>query len=324
MRTAEVAARSDAEAISALFDESYVSALHPAREPAFVRASIGAGDPWFIHREAGAIVGCLSAGRLAWSGVRELRFMAVDPSVRTRGIGVSLYHAAIHEALAQDDCELLFARTRQRVTTSFGEDPSILPMTVTGHDGGVEFANGSHEIHLLMSAVNPRTAPQRARLDPAEPAAALYEAVAWAHRPAERDVAALEPFVLSPQPSTWWTDDFRHLRDGRNADLPTIDGGSPRRALARVERLVRRHAAAGVRHVGAVVPATQVEFARDLGALGFRPTAYLPAWYASGGVRHDCVRLARVSGAVSTNGQDDHIDRWDRMLGGFAAAEPAR
>ncbi|MCU1499708.1 MAG: hypothetical protein JWM47_3661 [Acidimicrobiales bacterium] len=269
-------------------------------------------------------MGCLSAGRLPWSGVRELRFMAVDPSARTRGIGVNLYYSAIREALAQDDCEVLFARTRQRATTRFGEDPSILPMTVTGHDGGVEFANGSHETHLFMSAVNPWTMPQRATLDPSEPGAALYDEVAWTCRPAERPAPALDAFVVAPQPRRWWTDGFAHLRQGRNADLPPIGGCSRRRALAEAERLVNRHIRAGVRHVSAVVPATQVEFARDLGELGFTPTAYLPAWYADGDVRHDCVLLTRVTGPVSTNGQDGHIDRWDALLQGFISASRRR
>lgn len=310
----DIAEVGDAPAIAALFRVAYARTLHPCGDPAFVRASLAAGDPWFVHRQGSAVVSCFSAGLLPWTGVRELRFLAVHPDARIQGIAAQLTGALTRWVVADGSCDLVRACTRTRTSTKIAAALPFHDLAVTGHDGGVEFAEGRHEVHLEMSGVNGDNVVVRAATAPGSAASALYEAVGWDSRPPDRAVAPLTDHVLAPQLGQWWTDEFAHDRERLSFDLPAIGNCSRRQALEEVRQQLHRCDRTGVRHVSAVVPASRPCFVRALGRLGFRPTAYLPAWYLSEGVRHDCFRLSRAPDTADSNGQDDHIGRWDHLL----------
>lgn len=309
----EVADLADAPALAELFRSSYQTPNHPARDPGWVRASIRSGELWMVVRDHERIVGCLTAAPLPWTGTVELRAMAVAPDVRKRHLAGAVYLATVRHLQSRSDWELLVANTRLPAVTHFGQCPAVLPMAVTGHDGGSQFVDGRHEVHVTMSGPNRYAMPSRAAAVPGSVASRLMEAVDWDALPPEHPADPLAEHVVAPQAQTWWTDEFPHLANGE-ASIPAIAAETGAAALAEVVRRVQGHDQLGVHHVSAVVPASHEGFLRDLCGLGFRPTAFLPAWYADGGVRHDCVLMARWSGNPATNGQDNHIDRWDQLL----------
>jgi hypothetical protein len=55
-----------------------------------------------------------------------------------------------------------------------------------------------------------------------------------------------------------------------------------------------------VRHLACYVLWDRLGLAADLGALGFRATAYLPGWYLRDGLRHDCLMLTWLARGETT------------------------
>ncbi|MCU1496587.1 MAG: hypothetical protein JWM47_540 [Acidimicrobiales bacterium] len=302
----------DAPAVATLFQNSYQTPDHPARDPGFVRASIAAGDLWVVVRDGSRMVACLSTGHLPWTGAVELRFMAVAPGVRDQSLGSLIAVSAVDHLIATPGWTLVVAYSRGPAITRISEKAVDLRFVVTGHDGGRQWVHERHETHVVLLGLNPGHLPVQPATEAGSLSQRLLAHLAWPALSTEREIAPPDRFVVGPQATEWWTDDFAHLSPGE-LTLPDI-GGSRHRALTEVARRVQVHDDRGGRYVSAVVPAAHERFLRDLRGLGFRPTAYLPTWYADVRVRHDCVLMVRPPGEADANGQEVHIDRWDQLL----------
>lgn len=333
----------DAEALAALFRVTYPESSHPCRDPGFVRGSLAAGDDlWLVADAEGTIVACTGLVWHGWSGLFETCRSVTHPDWRGRGLARGLYERALTIAYSRPGTALTVGWPRSRAMFELMSVGLARPLVITGHDGALNVVGGAREFHLLGVTV------ERARLRRLAPSTPAWRVL----RPFLVD-AVLAPLGLPDEPGAYpadwvagppggerlarqgWQVSFARQVGGA-ASAP--DGAEPGVQVTGLGAETWRDGAAGVRavlracpraaHVSVCVLADKDLLVAALRDLGFRVTAYLPAYFSAGGRRHDCLLLCRRSAATAPrcHGTEELVVRFDGGLnpGGGGRADGLR
>jgi GNAT superfamily N-acetyltransferase len=321
----------DAEALAALFGVIYEDSSHPCRDPDFIRRSLaGSDDLWLVADAGGTIAACTGLAWHAWNELFETCRSLTHPDWRGRGLARRLYERALTVAYARPDTALTIGWPRSRSMFELMSVGLARPLVITGHDGAPNVVGGEREFHLLGVTAD------RARLRRVAPRTPSWRAL----RPFLVD-AVLAPLGLDDEPGVYpgdWvagpTGGEQLSRQGWRVSFTRQSGGAtPALDDARLAVQVTgicaetwRDAAAGVgallrafshaAHVSVHVLADKELLIAALRELGFRVTAYLPAWFPAGQRRHDCLLLCRRTAAIvpRCHGTEDLVARFDAGL----------
>jgi len=295
----------DAEPIAQLFQIVYRESSHPCKEAAFVRATFHSGrDFWLVAVANGRVVACTAMQRQPWNGVFESCRSVTHPEFRCHGLGGLLYQRILDQVSRRPDFTYVFGFPRTRGMLRLLCADVELPFVILGHDGAMNVANGCREYHLVGMTTNNRE-PLR-------------------HVVSERGNVASAPFlqrqVLSRlgmigEVGSYPSDlvvgpvgEQQAVVDGVVIEY-RFDANLPNRALE-LMRVEAPGKDAGVvccaletflaqfptvAHVSMNILSDKEELIGQLQHLGFEVSAYLPAWYVSGGRRYDCLMLIRQS-----------------------------
>jgi len=315
----------DAERLSFLFREAYRSSSHPCKDPSFLRQSLASGDRWILALDGDRIAGCTAGVWNAWNRVYETGRTVASPEHRGAGLGQRLVELCYRDLYSRPDCELTVGFPRSVVMLRVAQKDPNAPFVVTGHDGGINVANGQREFHLLGLTRNPRrgvrhvAAPPAAIREVEEVAGSVVQALGLEtdHGPYPATAITGPRGDRQARIGAWsirydWNPECpsRSLQLTA-ADGPTGDGAS---LVGALETLLRRHPEA--EHVHAFVLADKRRLSEEMQRVGFRVTAYLPAWHHERGRRYDCLMLARRTGIQEpvTHGTGEIVNHFEMGL----------
>ncbi|MCU1453283.1 MAG: hypothetical protein JWN46_1429 [Acidimicrobiales bacterium] len=306
-----------AEPIGRLFAETYGGANHPMSDPLEFQRSHLAGDIWMVAHHDGGVVGCIAMRDVGWDGVLELGCLVLASGHTGRGLAGRLHGEVLAEAVRNADFEVVLCQYRSKKSASMGTSHEMLPVHVTGHDGGIIAIDGESEVHLMSVGANPERQIRRSSLPASHPLHAFAAEVPWLATTRPIEAARPDQFIVSPadpgaiQPGRPGVDG--HGPDVDTVLVPPIQAATTLAALRQLARATEAVRAARV--VTAFALADKVDLVRSSRDLGYRPTAWLPAWWTDGHQRHDCVMLTRSDGLAQG---DPHVldlgMAWERQL----------
>jgi hypothetical protein len=296
-----------------------------------VRSSIESrAASWLVATSEDRVLACAANVPHQWNQTYEPGRLVVHPEFRRLRLGQELYGRAMQDAYRRDDCDMAIGFPRTDGAYRLVASDTGAPAIVTGHDGGMNVAGGMREYHLVFVTRNPHRA--LSRVIPSGSAIAVspfVEREISAHLSLATEVGSFPDRSIVGPPSVQQAD----VGDGVLSYI--YDAGSPCGSLQitdlspataapdRVAGAVERFLAGfpSVAHVSAYVLIHQEQLIRRMRRMGFRATAYLPAWHVSGGKRYDCVMLVRRSfeEEPAAHGIGDVIARFNENLSGFFA-----
>jgi hypothetical protein len=293
----------DAEQLAQLFALTYQVSSHPCQDPQYVRASLqDPDDTWFVYMEGGKILACLGHKYYAWNHAYEIVRGITHPAYQSLGLATVLAQQSCDDACQRADGDLLFGFPRNRSMArilSHLVEPPLLP---TGHDGGMNIANGVREYHLVSLAF-PRDRRIR-RLVPSHNTIAhsrwiteqLLRAFSF-----DTQTAAYPPAYIvgpaSPQQARIGSSAFTYCYDpvdlsGALQITSLTDASADMAYIAQAfAQFLTRFPAA--QHISAAVLVDKEALIGHMRRMGFAITAYLPAWYVLARQRYDCVLLVK-------------------------------
>ncbi len=306
----------DAAGIAGLFQKAYGSSSHPCKDPDFIKSTIGS-DVWRIAVDDGAVVACTAGTRHEWNQMYERVRAVTDPTYRARGLMRHLMDSVIENMVAQPDCDLILGVTRGRAIMRLVEKETHPPLVVTGHDGGMNVANGRREYHMIGFSVPPGRQPRRVMADcplpytsslMTEPLFSRFDFATFkGPYPSFHIVGPRSPHHISVE--NWR---LNYAYDSRGDSLhitglsgPETDSKQALDGLASCLQVARE-----TEHTVAYVLYDKADFIRGMYELGFRISAVLPGWYTDGTERYDCLMLTRCTSPVppAANGLEDMIE----------------
>jgi alkylation response protein AidB-like acyl-CoA dehydrogenase len=318
----------EAPQIAALFRQTYQESSHPCKDPDFVAKTFASNDErWFVGAVGDRIVACTSSIRHAWNGVYECCRSVTLTEFRGSGLGKRLYAKCLEETCVRRNCDRTISNPRSWAMFRL-MSRDIHPATVLlGHDGAMNVANGQREFHLV-GMTSSGHGPLR-HVIPAGSKIATDPFVAdEILRPLNvvSQVGEYPPeVVVGPECGQNWASGAFSFRLKYEPSCPSgalevlgvreiSNGRISAPALAMAFRELSR-SFAEARHVSVSVLVDKEDVILELAELGFRMTAYLPAWHrdAATGQRFDAVQLVRRLGEETPvmHGTQDAIARFD-------------
>lgn len=300
--------RADLRALAQLFRDTYHHATHPCANEAYLGQLIDTDRiRCVVAVDEGRIVGCITANRLRASGVVEIGSLVVRPDCRLQRIGQQLSDEIVRLVMADTRCDIVVAFVRSPGTYRLSTRIA-LSMRAAGHDGGMNVVCGMREHHVLAMASNPGATIRRVR-----PLVSPPGIERMLSRQAGIESVTGRPPVRWTVPSLW-------ERVDRDTDPACVEldcpppGGTTRMALRYLLQESNRFAHVDHQHV--FVLAERIELIDGLARRGFESTAYLPAWFADGPLRRDCVLMVKRHpvACASLNGFEAPVKAWNRRL----------
>lgn len=322
----------DAVQIAALFRLAYRESSHPCKETAFVEATFATGnDAWFVASVDDRVVACTASVGKTWNGAYDCCRSVTLPEYRGSGLGTQLYTKCLQETCALRNCALTISNPRTWAMYRLMSKDIHPAAVLVGHDGAMNVANGLREFHLVAMTGNGHEALRR--VVPAGSRLALDPFVTEEIlTPLGVDTELGDyPANVVAGPSTgrvWSWGAFRfHIAYDPSCPSGTLQingldhsGAGPASAPAfstAIRELFRAFPQAC--HVSVNVMIDKEDFIAELAELGFRMTAYLPAWQQSpeNGRRYDAICLIRRSGSEQPvmHGTENAIQRFDEAYG---------
>jgi hypothetical protein len=320
--TIRLAEPGDAPQIAHLFREAYGHSSHPCQDATVISQSIaGKKDVWFVALESKTVVSCTAGVWHSWNRLYEASRSVTHPAYQHRGLGGCLLKRCFAHLYEKNDCDLILAVFRSSAMYRLVSESVERPFVLTGHDGGMNIANGLREYHFIGFTTNPMWAPQCAALlgNSSPFAGFIVTPILPGLKVDTRYVRYPDALIVGPTGAQCirvgpWSISFNydvaslHITDftGPGKDLTSaLDG------LATCLRVLPE-----VEHIYAYVLMDKVQLVGGMHALGFQTTAYLPAWYCQGHDRYDCLMLTKCVGPEPpvAHGTSDWLALFDKGL----------
>ena len=163
--TIRLAEPDEASQIANLFREVYGNSSHPCQDAAVISQSIASKqDVWFVALAGKTVVSCTAGVWHSWNRLYEASRSVTHPAHQHRGLGGRLLKRCFAHLYEQNDCDLIFSVFRSSAMYRLVSESVEYPFVLTGHDGGMNIANGLREYHLIGFTTNPVRSPQCAAL----------------------------------------------------------------------------------------------------------------------------------------------------------------
>jgi hypothetical protein len=313
----------DAHRVAELFQSEYGNSSHPFRTVEGVRAFLSdSRNCQMIAEDRGRVVSSMAMTYYEWNSSSETGRGVTLPDYRCGGLAAILLCRVVDWAHGDGQGEVFFGYPRVRRIADLCSDLQP-PILMVGHDAGLNVANGSRETHLIVIS-----APIRAGIEHVAPLAESLAGYSFIQR-STYDKLSLRGkpgryprrvFVGNIVGSVMRSDDFLVQYDpiGPNQAVEILSSepgvANPDQLCSQLRKCLACFPAA--RHVTATVLADKGSVIQGLEEIGFRITAYLPAWHKAGRARFDCIQMARVSYAEVPNTHDlgDLIADFDRAV----------
>ncbi len=312
----------DVDGLVQLFNVAYADSSHPCKHAEFVRSTIGSpGFLWRVADRGGYIAACSAVVEHAWNRTWEIGRGVTHPEYRGAGIGAELCQQCVTAACEAATCDLVhgFPRNATIARIAAQTQPALLP---TGHDGGINVANGVREYHGVIFARNPKArlrhfSPPRA--NPGQAGfvqCAIFDALGLTPEPG----AYPERWIAGPgtAPSHGHPFSVEHDPRCRSASLEVTGyfGSARTPGEMAAELLYSLERFPEIAHARLAVLADKTALIERLTRHGFEAVAYLPAWYWLDGGRFDCVLMARrrSRGEPAAYGLSVVVDRFREGL----------
>jgi hypothetical protein len=316
------AEREDASGLAGLFQTVYSDSSHPCKNVNFVTTALEKGDIWHVATAGSRLAACQGIVQHGWNQSWESSRGVTHPDFQGSGLATRLAQRCLDDACASPFGDILFAYPRNGSMNRILLEQVTPNMTPTGHDGGINIANGVREYHLFCIAAKPGSSFLHM----------LTEGESLADAPfVKRDVLA--PFKCTPERGAYprlvvCGDSTRShvlgpLKFNYDSACPSqsleVTGYSGKSIDPDAMAAEINAALAGfdhVTHIRVAVLVDKISFIQALLKRGFRITAYLPAWFCSAGTRFDCVLLVRSK--FETEPACNGLRPWiDRLTEGF-------
>jgi hypothetical protein len=289
--------------LAELFQCTYRNSSHPFQTFEGVSAFLSDSRNYqIIAEDNGRIISSMAMTYYPWNSSYELGRALTDPEYRGSGLAATLMQRVVGWVSNAALGEVFFGypRVRRIVDLCSELEP---PMVIVGHDAGRNVANGSRETHMIVVSI-----PAQAKFDHVGPPCSggssccaavrlpTYERLRLRWRPGQYPsrlfVGAMTDNVIQ---SGEFLIDYDPDNPNHSIELLSCRStlASPAQVCSRLESCL--HSFPEAQHVTATVLADKIELLEDLQEIGFRVTAYLPAWYGVGHARFDCVQLSRIS-----------------------------
>ena len=304
----------DVEGLAGLFAAAYADSSHPCKDTSFVRSTID--SPSFLWRVAAAgarIVACSAVVEHAWNRTWEIGRGVTHPDYRNEGLGASLCQQCVSAACLTPNCDLVHGYPRNAIIAKIAAQahPSLC---FTGHDGGINVANGTREYHGMIVGRNPH---------------ARFRHFAPGHTSAFVRQNIFTPLEMDPEPGpfpTQWTAgagaapvnghafSIDHDPSSRSGSLEVTGycgvASTAREFAQELQRMLEQFPTA--LHTRLTVLADKIGLIHELTLHDFESVAYLPAWYWREDGRFDCVLMARrrFSEEPVAHGLQDVVNRF--------------
>ncbi len=312
----------DSESLAELFRRTYRNSSHPFQTPEQVYKFLM--DPrnyQIIAEKKGHIVSSMAMAYYPWNSSYELGRALTDSDHRCAGLAAALMQRVVGwvSDAALGDVFFGYPRVRRIVDLCSGLEP---PMLTVGHDAGRNVANGSREVHVIVAGL-----PSLAKFDHVGPECSLSSAC-----------ATLQSRIYGKLRLRWRPGPYPPLSFVGDLTESVIESGeflisyprtpnkaieilsfqpadaAPAQICSRLEECLRSFPE--VQHATATILADKHELIECLRSIGFRITAYLPAWYPLGRARFDCIQMAsvRYSGPTDTHDLGSVVAEFDDKL----------
>ena len=321
--TIRLADLNDADTLAALFRLVYGNSTHPCQSAGNIRNGIASRQElWFLAEADSQVIGCISVITHSWNRSSEIGCGIVHPAFRNCGLGSRLIQACIGKLGCGSTLGFYLARSRT---------PHLLANRIAGfhsvfigHDGGRHISSGTREVHMLAIA---------------ESASTNFRHIAPDHGAASRSCLVQEnvygPLGLRPirgyypdicfagSPGEEGNAMFEYSFDSVADALELRSYCGPWEMEADIadhlEDFTLRHR--DVSYISAQVLADKAELIQRMVEMGFKITAYLPAWCWYQKARYDCLMLVKSQFAEqpAMNGLESSFENLDRawtMLAG--------
>jgi hypothetical protein len=230
----------------------------------------------------------------------EFGWTITHPGYRNGGLSTQLVGAAMEQLRRRRDIDLGFGFPRSLTMYRLISERVAPPSICTGHDGGLNIANGLREYHLATVT---------------NLASAFIHVIPRSNQIAHSDFVRSTvfcPLALSPAvcdyppdlvvgPSEGATTVVQHTRvryrfdqlsPARALQITALDSGAdPETVHHDLEAFLARLPTA--LHVSLYLLVDKEDLLRRLRSVGFEIAAYFPAWHLCRGRRYDCVLLIK-------------------------------
>lgn len=305
----------DATALRKLFVVAYGLHAHPCQSRSFLLKQLCSdSNLWIIALIDGVIIGCGCIVRHAWNQTWEFSFGVIDPKAQRLGVltkmigrGFSMLKAGPHE--------LGFHKPRSTIAHSgaLKNHSSVL----VGHDGAQEKVYGQSEYHMF--AVYPVLQGNFDHVSPDYPFDIstikddIYTPLGLRWRP------GIYPplyFVGQAGVSRWGKFFYTENKYNNALSIGFCYSAGMQKQEQVFDELMRFLCfKKSVECFSACVLADKQELVARMLDIGFKITAYLPAWFFLPGCRYDCVMLVfdRRVVALENNGFEKEIQKFNKI-----------
>lgn len=289
----------DVPGLVELFRVAYADSSHPCKDTGFVLSTIdSSGFVWRVVADGSRIVACSAVVEHAWNGTWEIGRGVTHPDYRGEGIGASLCQECVTAACAAPTCELVhgFPRNATIARIAAQSRPALL---FTGHDGGINVANGVREFHGVIFGRNPGARfrhfiPRRASLaDTGFVQRTIFEVLGLMPERGDYPECWIAGPGTAPEPGQAFSIEHDPGCLSGSLEVTGYFGGARTAREVMAELLCMLGQIPGVLHTRLAVLADKTEFMEKLTLHGFEAVAYLPAWYRQDDGRFDCILMVR-------------------------------
>lgn len=326
----------DAGELTLLFESVYRNSSHPFQSVRDVEEFLR-DDRNFevVVSEGNRILAGAAMTYFEWNDSYELGRAITQPEAQRNGLAALLMRRAVGEVCSRGLGSVFFGFPRVRRIAEIGS--CLEPRFVTvGHDAGRNVVNAERETHLIIYALPHHrrfqhvTAPLERRNQPKFLLDEVYGSLGVKLNPGAYPPEAIVGYGHNSK-CVWQgfvLDDSGASPSGRVEILGDVRREPSARSLGvRLQRLLRKLPRSV--HTTITVLADKIDLVRELCDIGFRITAFLPAWYPSGESRYDCIQMVRTVGHVEpvAQGFQDIVERVSQGLEGIVdrgALHPCR
>lgn len=145
---------SDAHQLAELFSVAYRNSSHECKSAEYVQQCLSKSNCSWLVAVCGThqVVACTAYQHHLWNASMELGWTITHPDYRNGGLSTQLVGAGVHHLSRRGDIAFGFGFSRSLTMYRLVSERVAPPFICTGHDGGLNIANGLREYHLATVA----------------------------------------------------------------------------------------------------------------------------------------------------------------------------
>lgn len=300
-QTTRPARMQDADQLASLFQMAYGESSHPCQDADYLRRFLAdQRNIYLVEVCDDTVVAGMGVTYHQWHDACEWSHGVTHPEHRRTGIAERLTRQAHSACCARQQGDLFLGLPRGPRTFKIGTEVVNPHMVMTGHDGGMNVANGTREIHVTLVARLPQARFTHITPDLGEITnSATLQKNIWQPLGLRANPGAYPNVNFVGKPATTLSQEhefsfsFDPACPSRALEIRGFSGkqNNPQQICRALEGLLAAYPTA--EHISANVLADKVQLIRGMREMGFELTAYLPAWYKVNRNRYDCVKLVK-------------------------------